>query len=40
MLSVAQMTVESVRECLEVACCTASRSVSYMGSKGMIESLN
>ena len=37
MLSVAQMTVESVRRCLEVACSTASRSVSYMGSKGMIS---
>ena len=40
MLSVAQMTVESVRSCLEIACRTASRSVSYMGSKGMIGSLN
>ena len=40
MLSVAQMTVESVRGCLEIACRTASRSVSYMGSKGMIGSLN
>ena len=39
-LSVAQMTVESVRGCLEIACRTASRSVSYMGSKGMIGSLN
>ena len=36
MLSLAQMTVESLRTCLEVACSTASRSVSYMGSKGMI----
>ena len=36
-LSVAQMTVEYVRSCLEVACSTASRSVSYMGSKGMIS---
>ena len=36
-LSVAQMTVESVRECLEKACQTASRSVSYLGSKGMID---
>jgi sugar/nucleoside kinase (ribokinase family) len=36
-LSVAQMTVDSVRECLEIACKTASRSVSYMGSKGMID---
>lgn len=40
MLSVAQMTAETVRSCLEVACRTASRSVSYMGSKGMIGSLN
>ena len=37
MLSLAQMTVESVRACLEVACSTASRSVSFMGSKGMIS---
>lgn len=37
MLTVAQMTVDSVRECLEIACKTASRSVSYMGSKGMID---
>jgi sugar/nucleoside kinase (ribokinase family) len=36
MLSLAQMTVESLRTCLEVACSTASRSVSFMGSKGMI----
>lgn len=40
MLSVALMTVESVRSCLEIACRTASRSVSYMGSKGMIDSQN
>ena len=40
MLSVAQMTVESVRGCLEIACRTASRSVSYIGSKGMIDSQN
>ena len=39
MLSVAQMTAESVRCCLEVACSTASRSVSYLGSKGMIDAL-
>ena len=38
-LSIAQMSVESVRECLEIACRTASRSVSYLGSKGMIDSL-
>ena len=36
-LSVAKMTVESVRECLERACATASRSVSYLSSKGMID---
>ena len=38
-LSIAPMSVESVRECLEIACRTASRSVSYLGSKGMIDSL-
>ena len=36
-LSIMQMSVESVRECLEVACATASRSVSYLGSKGLID---
>ena len=36
-LSVAQMTVPSVSKCLEIACKTASRSVSYLGSKGMID---
>jgi sugar/nucleoside kinase (ribokinase family) len=36
-LSISQMTTDSVRECLEIACKTASRSVSYMGSKGMID---
>ena len=36
-LSIAQMTTNSVRECLVIACKTASRSVSYMGSKGMID---
>ncbi len=40
MLSVAQMTAETVRSCLEIACRMASRSVSYMGSKGMIDSQN
>ena len=39
LLSVAQMTTESVRSCLEIACSTASRSVSYMGSKGMIDAM-
>lgn len=36
-LSIAQMTTDSVKECLETACRTASRSVSYLGSKGMID---
>ena len=36
-LSIVQMTTNSVRECLVIACKTASRSVSYMGSKGMID---
>ena len=38
-LSIAQMSIESVRECLEIACQTASRSVAYFGSKGMIDAL-
>ena len=36
-LSVSQMTVDAVRECLEMASETASRSVSYIGSKGMVR---
>ena len=36
-LSISQMTANSVRECLEIACTTASHSVSYLGSKGMID---
>ena len=36
-LSIGQMTTYSVQECLGIACKTASRSVSYMGSKGMID---
>ena len=36
-LSVAQMSMDAVKECLEKACKTASRSVSYLGSKGMID---
>jgi sugar/nucleoside kinase (ribokinase family) len=36
-LSISQMTLEAVRECLAIACETASRSVSYLGSKGMID---
>lgn len=37
MLSISQMTTDSVKESLEIACKTASRSVSYLGSKGMID---
>lgn len=37
MFSISQMAIDSVKECLEIACRTASRSVSYMGSKGMID---
>ena len=36
-LSIAQMTIDSVCECLQIACETASRSISYLGSKGMID---
>jgi sugar/nucleoside kinase (ribokinase family) len=36
-LSITQMSVDSVRECLEVACEVASQSVSFLGSKGMID---
>ena len=36
-VSISQMTVNSVREYLELACKTASCSVSYLGSKGMID---
>ena len=39
-LSTSQMTTDSVRECLEIACTIASRSVSYLGSKGMIDALD
>lgn len=35
-LHISQMTTDSVRECLEIACITASHSVSYLGSKGMM----
>jgi sugar/nucleoside kinase (ribokinase family) len=38
-LSIAQMSVDSIRECLDIASKTASRSVSYLGSKGMIDAL-
>ena len=36
-LSIDQMKIDSIQECLEISCRTASRSVSYMGSKGMID---
>ena len=36
-LSVTQMTTDFLRKCLETACKTASLSISYMGSKGMID---
>lgn len=36
-LNIAQLTSEEVRKVLETAAATASRSVSYMGSKGMIH---
>ena len=37
-LNIAQLTERDVRKVLETAAATASRSVSYMGSKGMIHS--
>ena len=37
-LNIAQLTKQDVRKVLETAAATASRSVSYMGSKGMIHS--
>ena len=39
MLTIAQMGIDSVRKCLEIACKTASHSVSYLGSKGMIDAV-
>ena len=36
-LNIAQLTEQVVRKVLETAAATASRSVSYMGSKGMIQ---
>ena len=39
-LTVTQMTAEVVKDCLQIACATASRSVSYLGSKGMIDATN
>ena len=38
-LSIAQMTIDAVKECLQFACKIASRSVSYLGSKGMIDAI-
>lgn len=35
-LSISKMTVENITQCLTHACKTASQSVSYLGSKGMI----
>ena len=37
LLSLDKMNDTNVRECLEKACATASRSVSYLSSKGMID---
>ena len=37
LLSLDKMNDSNVRECLEKACATASRSVSYLSSKGMID---
>lgn len=37
LLSIETMTTEAIRECLEEACQGASRSVSYLGSKGIID---
>ena len=36
-LATSQMNPDIVRECLQIASQTASRSVSYLGSKGMID---
>ena len=36
-LSISRMTEQNIRECLEKASETASRSVSYLSSKGMID---
>ena len=36
-LSISQMTTDSVCECLKIACEIASQSVSFLGSKGMID---
>ena len=36
-LNIAQLTEDEVRKVLETAAATASRSVSFMGSKGMMQ---
>lgn len=36
-LSISKMTIDSIRKCLEIATETASRSLSYLSSKGMID---
>ena len=38
LLSINKMTIENIRACLEKASETASRSVSFISSKGMIDS--
>ena len=35
--SISKMTIDNLTECLTTACTTAARSISYMGSKGMID---
>jgi len=37
LLSVDKFTEENIRECLEETVATASRSLSYLSAKGMIE---
>lgn len=37
LLSIDALNINNVRACLEQACATASRSVSYLSSKGMID---
>ena len=36
-LSISKMTEQNIHGCLEKACKTASRSVSFLSSKGMID---
>lgn len=38
-LNIAQLTEQDVRKVLEIAAATASRSVSFMGSKGIIQAI-